>query len=515
MTIQTIVRSGLTVGAWTLASRVAGLARDIVFAHSIGASTAADAFFVAFKIPNFLRRLFAEGAFAQAFVPVFSEVSEREGKASVRRLVDQVAGRFGLILCFVCAFGVLASPLLALLFAPGFSNDTYKIALTIDLLRWTFPYLGLISLVAFAGGILNSIGKFAVPAATPILLNISLIGSALFLSPLFDPPVLALAIGVLVAGIMQLLIQIPPLRRSGLLPRPTLKADHPGLSKIIKLILPALFAVSVGQINLLIDTVLASFLVSGSVSWLYYSDRLMELPLGVIAIAVSTVILPKLSRDFANRDFASSQITQSWSIWVVMVLGIPCAIALSCFGELILATLFQYGAMQVEDVEAAAMSLTAYAIGLPAFMAIKVLAPHYFAHQDTKAPVQIGLIAMVANICLNLTLIWPFGHVGLALATSISAWLNAGLLLKGLHKRGWYRVIRLPIKQILQIGFASCLMAQVAWVSPVAASLEAQTIFERIVWVGIILGSASVIYLLSLFVVGIRYTSFLCVSKVG
>ena len=509
MTTEKMVRSGITVGGWTLCSRVLGLVRDIVLANSVGASTGADAFFVAFKIPNFLRRLFGEGAFAQAFVPVFSETREKEGEASVKRLIDQVAGRFGLILIVISALGVLLAPWIAMLFAPGFSNDPGKLTLTADLLRWTFPYLGFICFVAFAGGILNSVGRFAVPAATPIFLNLSLIGSALYLAPLVSPPVMGLAIGVAISGFIQLLIQIPPLMGAGLLPKPSLQADHPGVSKILKLMGPALFGVSVSQINLLLDTVLASLLVSGSVSWLYYSDRLMELPLGVIAIAVSTVILPKLSREFAQNDVNASHQTQSWAIWVVLVLGLPCAAVLAVFGELILSTLFQYGAMTVSDIEAAALSLMAYSAGLPAFMMIKVLAPHYFAHQDTKTPVKIGLIAMTSNMAFNLMLVWSLDHVGLALATSLSAWVNAGLLLRGLHRRGWYEVRGLPWKQILQVALALIIMVQVAWWAPSAAQLADQTIMGRIGWTALLLILSGFLYLATLRLTGIRYTALL------
>ena len=509
MTTEKMVRSGVTVGGWTLGSRVLGLVRDIVLANSVGASAGADAFFVAFKIPNFLRRLFGEGAFAQAFVPVFSETREKDGEASVKRLIDQVAGRFGLILVAISILGVLLAPWIAMLFAPGFSDDSGKLALTADLLRWTFPYLGFICFVAFAGGILKSVGRFAVPAATPIFLNLSLIGSALFLVPLVSPSVMGLAIGVAIAGLIQLLIQIPPLIAAGLLPKPSLQADHPGVSKILKLMVPALFGVSVSQINLLLDTVLASLLVSGSVSWLYYSDRLMELPLGVIAIAVSTVILPKLSREFAQDDLNASRQTQSWAIWVVLVLGLPCAAALAVFSELILSTLFQYGAMTVTDIEASALSLMAYAAGLPAFMMIKVLAPHYFAHQDTKTPVKIGLIAMTANMGFNLILVWSLDHVGLALATSLSAWVNAMLLLRGLHQRGWYAIRGLPWKSALQVGLALLLMVQVGWWAPTAAVLSDHAIMERIGWTALLLIVSGLLYLVTLRLTGIRYTSLL------
>ena len=509
MTTEKMIRSGVTVGGWTLGSRVLGLLRDIVLANTVGASAGADAFFVAFKIPNFLRRLFGEGAFAQAFVPVFTETREKEGDQSVKRLIDQVAGRLGLILIAISILGVLLAPWIANLFAPGFSDDPEKLALTADLLRWTFPYLGFICFVAFAGGILNSIGRFAVPAATPVFLNLSLIGSALFLVPLMSPSVLGLAIGVAIAGVVQLIIQIPPLMTAGLLPKPSVQADHPGVSKILKLMVPALFGVSVSQINLLLDTVLASLLVSGSVSWLYYSDRLMELPLGVIAIAVSTVILPKLSRDFAQGDDAASHQTQSWAVWVVLVLGLPCAAVLAVFGELILATLFQYGAMTVQDIEASALSLTAYAAGLPAFMLIKVLAPHYFAHQDTKTPVKIGVIAMASNMVFNLILVWSLDHVGLALATSLSAWVNASLLLRGLHRRGWYEVRQPPWRPAVQVTLAILVMVQVAWWAPSSAVLENVSVIERMSWTSVLLLTSGFLYLITLRLFGIRYTSLL------
>ena len=504
-----MVKAGITVGGWTFVSRILGLMRDIVLANAVGASAGADAFFVAFKIPNFLRRLFGEGAFAQAFVPVFSEVREKEDEASLQRLLNQVAGRFGLIVVLVAALGVLCAPVIAVIFAPGFAHDPGKLALTAELLRWTFPYLALISLVAFSGGILNSIGKFAVPAATPIFLNISLIGCAVFLSPLLSPSVLGLAIGVLVAGIIQLLVQLPSLFSAGLLPKPSLQSDHPGVAKILRLMVPALFGVSVSQINLLLDTVLASFLVSGSVSWLYYSDRLMELPLGVIAIAVSTVILPKLSREFTHSDAKASQETQTWAIWVVMVLGLPCALVLAVFGELILSTLFQYGAMSALDIQAASDSLAAYAAGLPAFMLIKVLAPHYFSRQDTGTPVKIGLLAMVVNMIFNLILVWHLEHVGLALATSLSAWINALLLLWCLHKRNWYCIDGIPIKKIFQLGLGLLLMAQVAWWAPDALALETKSIIERALWTGGLLGLSGFLYLGGLAMTGIRYTSLL------
>ncbi|WP_207061716.1 murein biosynthesis integral membrane protein MurJ [Motiliproteus sp. SC1-56] len=435
-----LLRSSAVVGLMTLLSRVLGLARDIVIAQGFGAGASADAFFVAFKIPNFLRRLFAEGAFSQAFVPVLSEYQAKRDRAAVKALVDRVAGSLGLTLSGLTAVAVLGAPVLTALFAPGFYwGDSDKFDLTVDMLRVTFPYLLLISLTAFAGSILNSHGRFAVPAFTPVLLNLSLIGAVWWLQPWLETPVMALAWGVLIAGIAQLLLQLPFLLRLGLLPRPRVDYRHPGVSQIIKLMIPALFGVSVSQINLLLDTVLASFLQTGSVSWLYFSDRLMELPLGVFGIAIATVILPSLSRKYASRSGEAFAQTLDWALRMVLLIGLPAALALCLLAEPLIVTLFHYGALEARDVTMTAFSLRAYSLGLLAFMLIKVLAPGYFSRQDTRTPVKIGIWAMVANMGLNLALILPLQHAGLALATSLSAFLNAGLLLRGLLREGVFR----------------------------------------------------------------------------
>ncbi len=433
------LKSTGVVGGFTLLSRILGLARDIVIAGFIGASSGADAFFVAFKIPNFLRRLFAEGAFAQAFVPVLSEYRTTRDHAAVKDLVDHVAGTLGLTLTLVSAFAIVAAPVITLIFAPGFIQYEEKLDLTTDLLRLTFPYLLLISMTAFAGSVLNSYGRFGVPAFTPVLLNVSLIGATLFLTPYLNQPVMALGWGVLIAGVAQLLFQLPFLARLQLLPVLKVERKHEGVRQIVKLMIPALFGVSVSQINLLLDTLLASFLQTGSVSWLYYSDRLVELPLGVFGIAIATVILPSLSRLHANQSPEKFASTIDWALRLVMLIGIPAAIALFVLAEPLIITLFQYGAMTHQDVLMAAMSLRAYAFGLLAFMLIKVLAPGYFSRQDTKTPVRIAVWAMLANMVLNLMLIWPLQHAGLALATSLSSFLNAVLLFLGLYRSGFYR----------------------------------------------------------------------------
>ena len=437
-----LLRSSALVGSMTMISRVLGLLRDIVIAAFIGASANADAFFVAFKIPNFLRRLFAEGAFSQAFVPVLADYKEQGAHDAVQALVDRVAGVLGGTLLLLTLITVAASPIVAAIFAPGFVSQPEKFQLTADMIRITFPYLLLISMTGFCGAILNSYGRFAVPAFTPVFLNLSLIFAATVASPWFDEPVFALAWGVFFAGIIQLLFQLPSLYRLDLVPRPVFDGKDEGVRRILKLMIPALFGVSVSQINLLLDTVLASFLPTGSVSWLYYSDRLAELPLGVFGIAIATVILPNLSahRAAAREDqFAS---TLDWAMRSVLLIGLPATLALILLAEPILITLFQYGALTPTDVDMASLSLRAYSLGLIAFMLIKILAPGYYARKDTATPVKIGIIAMAANMVMNLAfvlrLLWYFnvGHVGLALATSASAWLNAGLLLRGLLKQG-------------------------------------------------------------------------------
>lgn len=464
-----LLRSSATVGAATMLSRVLGLVRDVVLANVIGANGNADAFFVAFKIPNFLRRLFAEGAFAQAFVPVLADTREKGGLKAVRELVDRVAGVLGGTLLVLTLLTIFASPVVATIFAPGFLRDPAKLALTGDLIKITFPYLLLISLTGFAGAILNTYRRFAVPALTPVLLNLSLIAAALWLTPAFEEPAFALALGVLIAGFAQLLFQVPALAGIDLVPRPRWAPEHDGVKRILVLMVPALFGVSVSQINLLLDTVLASLLPTGSVSWLYYSDRLTELPLGVFAIAIATVILPTLSGQRARADDPAFSETLSWAIRSVLLIAIPATVALAFLAEPLLVTLFQYGAFGAQDRVMAAVSLQAYSLGLGAFMLVKVLAPGFYAREDMKTPVRIGIIAMGTNMVLNLLfvlpLLWWFniGHAGLALATSVSAWLNAALLYRGLRLHGMLSITGIPVGWMIRIVLATLLMTLVLW----------------------------------------------------
>jgi len=434
-----LLRSSGLVSLLTMLSRVLGLARDVTFANLFGAGSGADAFFVAFKIPNFFRRLFAEGAFNQAFVPILSEYKSQKDHLAVKMLIANVAGSLAAVLSVVTLLVVFTSSYVVYVFAPGFASLPEKMTLAGDMLQITFPYLLLVSLTAFSGSILNSYGRFGVPAFTPVILNIVLIACAFLLAPMFEQPIMALAWGVLLAGGVQLVFQLPFLKRLDFLPLPRWGWHHEGVVKIRTLMIPALFGVSVGQINLLLDTVLASFLQDGSVSWLYYSDRLMELPLGVFGIAIATVILPSLSMKHAEKTPDAFSKTLDWAVRMVLVIGVPSSLALGVLAEPLLITLFQYGEFSETDVAKATLSLRAYAVGLLGFMLIKVLAPGYFARQDTKTPVKIGIFAMVANMVLNLMLIIPLAHAGLALATSISAFLNAGLLLVGLMRSGVFQ----------------------------------------------------------------------------
>jgi putative peptidoglycan lipid II flippase len=442
-----LLKSTVSVGSATIASRILGFVRDIVFARYFGVSGATDAFFLAFKIPNFMRRLFAEGSFSLAFVPVLSEVREKGSRKELRELIDNVTGTLAGVLLIITAIGVLAAPVVLAVFAPGWLIEGRpEFWLSAGMLRITFPYVLLISLTALAGGILNTFERFLVPALTPVLLNVSLIAATVLLSGHMDVPVKALAWGVLAAGVAQLLIQVPALTRLGVMPRPRWGWRHSGVRKILRLMIPTLIGSSVAQVNLLLDMVIATFLVSGSVTWLYYSDRLMEFPLGVFGVALSTVILPNLSRKFATQNPRAFSATLDWSLRLAMIITLPAALGLAVLAKPILITLFQYGAFQMSDVDMSALSLAAYALGLPAFIAVKVLAPGFYARQDTKTPVKIAITAMVSNMLLNflfvgtLLLVGFSGpHTGLALASSVAAYVNAALLYRSLRRQKAYR----------------------------------------------------------------------------
>ncbi len=505
-------RAGGTIGGMTLLSRVLGFLRDMVLARVFGASVATDAFFVAFRIPNFLRRLFGEGGFTLAFVPVFTEYREKHGERALRELAAHVVGTLAGVLLAITAIGVALSPLLVLIFAPGFYNDPEQFALAADLLRITFPYLFFISLVAAAGGMLQTCGRFAVPAFTPVLLNLCLIAGALWAAPRLDIPIYALAWAVLVAGVVQLAFQLPFLVRLGLLPRPRWGWRHPGVQKVLKLLVPTLFGASVAQINLLVDTLIASLLMTGSVSWLYYADRLLEFPLGVFGVALGTAILPRLSAEHASADPAAFGRTLEQALRLVAVIGIPATAGLVLLAGPILSTLFGYGAFGAGDVRMAALALFGYGVGLPAFLLVKVLQPGFFSRQDTRTPVRIGITALVANMVLNVILVGALvwydfvaPHAGLALATALSGWLHACLLYRGLRRHGVYRPAAGRGVLALRVALATAAMAALllTFAGPISA-------WEGLVWherggmLALLIGGGALTYLAVLLLTGLR-----------
>jgi putative peptidoglycan lipid II flippase len=496
-------------------SRILGFIRDLVFAHWFGASAATDAFFVAFKIPNFLRRLFAEGSFSVAFVPILTEYRTKRNKVELQTFTDHMAGSLGLVVLLVSIIGVVAAPILVMIFAPGFWNESEgKYELTVEMLTLTFPYLFFITMTAFAGSILNTYNRFWVPAFTPVLLNLCLIGCALWLAPMMERPIVALAWGVLIAGIVQFLFQLPFLWQVKLFPRPRVAFKDPGVVRVMRLMVPALFGVSVSQINLLLDTLIASFLISGSISWLYYSDRLMEFPVGVLGVALGTVILPTLSRRHAENSLEDFSHTLDWALRLNILFGVPAAVGLFLLAGPMLATLFFSDAFDADDVAMATKSLMAYAPGLMAIMLIKVLAPGFYGRQDTKTPVRIGIIAMSVNMVLNILLVFPLAHAGLALATTLSSGLNAYLLYHALRKGGIYTPTEGWAALLSRTLVASLAMATLLWCG--AGDIGewlAGSATSRALWLAGLIASAILVYFLILFILGARPSHFRGVKR--
>jgi putative peptidoglycan lipid II flippase len=514
---RALFKSTAVISVMTFISRIFGYIRDAVIFIFLGATGSTDAFFVAFRIPNFLRRLFAEGAFSQAFVPVLSEYKEKYSEQELKNLVNHVAGVLGLILLVITIVGVLVAPLLIYIFAPGFVDEPQRFELAGEMLRITFPYILFISLTALSAGILNTFNQFAVPAFTPTFLNLSLIAVTLWLAPHFDQPVIALAWGVFIAGVAQLLFQIPFLSRLGLLPKFSLHGASEGVKKIGRLMLPAIFGSSVVQINLLINTLIASFLAVGSISWLYISDRFVELPLAIFGVATATIILPRLSKQHVNQSTSGFSQTLEWALKLSLFIAIPCTVGLILLAKPILISLIQYREFTLLDTNMASLSLMTYALGLPAFILIKVLAPGFYSRQDTKTPVKIGVVAMLCNIILNLLFLWvwstytlPGPHAALALATSISAYINAILLFIMLKKSvsismqtGW-------TKFLIQICIASMLMLMVLYqVIPETTQWLDWTGLHRIAALLGFMLLGAVLYIVALATLGIRTKHFI------
>lgn len=512
---KSLLRSSLLTGSMTMLSRVLGLIRDIVLASVLGAGGAMDAFAIAQKIPNFFRRLFAEGAFSQAFIPVLSEYREKGTHAAVKELVDKVAGCLGSILLLVTVIGVLGAVGFAYIFGYGYADEPEKFSLLTDLVRITFPYLMLISLTGFAGAILNSYDRFAIPAVTPVFLNVFMIAAALLVADFFPNPAYALAWSIVAAGIFSLLFQLPFLRQIHLLPSPKLDWSHPGVKRILVLMTPALFGVSVSQLNLLLDSMIATMLGDGAVSWLFYSDRLVELPLGVFGVAIATVIMPGLSRLSAAQSGEKFSQMLDWAIRFVVLIALPATLALIILAEPILYTLFYHGEMKQSDILMSSYSLKAYALGLFAFMLIKVLVPGYFARQDMKSPVRIGIIAIFANILMKplvvipLVMLWGMGHVGLAFTTAMAAYVNAWLLYHGLRKSEVYSPASNWPALWLRYGAANLALVAVLTGFLLLWNIWPEwSALERILRLMVICVVGFVVYLLMLFAVGVRLRDF-------
>ena len=458
-----LLRALATVSSMTLVSRILGFVRDAVIARLFGAGVGTDAFFVAFRIPNLLRRLFAEGAFSQAFVPILAEYKTRNGEGETRLLVDRVATVLTLALLAVSVIGILAAPWIIYVSAPGFSATPEKFELTVAMLRITFPYILFISLVSLAGGILNTWSRFAVPAFTPTLLNLSFIFFALLLAPYFRPPVLVLAWAVLAGGVLQLAFQLPYLARIGMLPRPRPGFSDPGVRRVLRQMGPAVFGVSIAQLSLLINTIFASFLANGSVSWLYYADRLMEFPTGMLGVALGTILLPSLSKYYSSDATEQYSRLLDWGLRLTLLLALPAAVALALLAVPLISTLFRYGEFSLHDLWMTRQALVAYSVGLLGLILVKVLAPGFYARQNIRTPVKIAVITLVATQLMNLALIGPLKHAGLALSIGLGACLNAGLLFYKLRTHGIYQPQSGWLVFAGKLALALAVMAATLW----------------------------------------------------
>jgi putative peptidoglycan lipid II flippase len=500
---KTILKSSIVISLMTFISRILGLIRDIVIAKFFGASLVTDTFFIAFKIPNFFRRLFAEGAFSQAFVPILTKIKTKENTQEVQTVINVIGSKLLFVLVITTIIAIILAPLIIFIFASGFYN-TPKFDLTVTMLRITFPYLLFISLTAFLGAILNTYNRFASVAFTPVLLNITIIGFAVFVSPQLEQPIIALAWGVFFGGLAQLLFQIPFIIKIKKLPKITTKT-HPQVSIFKKRLIPALFGVGASQLNLLLDMVLASYLVTGSISWLYYANRLFEFPIALLGVALATASLPSLSKYFINKDKVKFKENIDNNLKLSLILGLPAAVGLILLAQPLLTTLFQYDSFTSNDVKQSSVALSAYAIGLLGFIFIKILASVFFAQGDTKTPVKVGIIAIITNIFFNLILIIPFQHLGLAIATSISALTNAALLYYYLHKNNIYRLNKSLIFLFFKVIIASAFMAIVLFYfeTDYKSWLDAN-LYQRIQTLSINIVSAVVSYFVILFILRVK-----------
>ncbi|HGJ5864109.1 MAG TPA: murein biosynthesis integral membrane protein MurJ [Arsenophonus nasoniae] len=504
-----LLKSLAAISSMTMFSRILGFIRDAIIARFFGAGMATDAFFVAFRLPNLLRRIFAEGAFSQAFVPILAEYKNQQGDEATRTFIAYVSGLLTLILAIVTLAGILAASWIIYITAPGFTDTPDKFDLTVRLLRITFPYILLISLVSLGGAILNTWNRFSVPAFAPTLLNISMIMSVVLLAPYCEPPIIALAWGVFAGGILQLLYQLPYLKKIGMLVLPRISLRNSGVWRVMKLMGPAIIGVSVSQISLIINTIFASFLQSGSVSWMYYADRLMELPTGVLGVALGTILLPSLAKSFSTGDHQEYQRLMDWGLRLCFLLALPCAIALAILAQPLTVSLFQYGNFTGYDAVMTQRALIAYCVGLMGLIIVKVLAPGFYSRQDIKTPVKIAIITLILTQLMNLAFIGPLKHAGLALSIGLAACFNALMLYWQLRRQaifiplaGWGKFL---------VKLVAALMVMVAVLLLVLNFMpawEQGNMLMRIMRLLLVVFAGAISYFAALFVFGFRLRDF-------
>lgn len=493
----------------TMFSRVLGFARDALVARIFGAGMATDAFFVAFKLPNLLRRIFAEGAFSQAFVPILAEYKTQQGEEATRTFVSYIAGLLTLVLAVVTVAGMLAAPWVIMVTAPGFTDTPDKFILTASLLRITFPYILLISLASLVGAILNTWNRFSVPAFAPTLLNVSMIGFALFAAPHFHPPVLALAWAVVVGGVLQLGYQLPHLKKIGMLVMPRIQFKDAGVWRVLRQMGPAILGVSVSQISLIINTIFASFLVSGSVSWMYYADRLMEFPSGVLGVALGTILLPSLARSFSSGNHEEYSRLMDWGLRLCFVLALPSAVALGILAKALTVSLFQYGRFSAFDAAMTQRALMAYSVGLIGLIMVKVLAPGFYSRQDIKTPVKVAIVTLVMTQLMNLVFIGPLKHAGLSLSIGLAACLNAGLLYWQLRKKNMFQPqpgwLAFMVRLVIAVLVMAAGLLGMLWVMPDWAQ---GTMLDRLLRLALVVAVGVVAYFATLAALGFRVRDF-------
>ncbi|MEY4756312.1 MAG: hypothetical protein RJA34_1210 [Pseudomonadota bacterium] len=519
---MSLVKSASIVSLLTLASRITGLVRELLIASAFGASAMTDAFNVAFRIPNFFRRLFAEGAFSQAFVPVLAASKVREGQDATQILVDRVATVLGWALTLTCVVGVLGAPALVWAMASGLQQNPRGYEVAVVMTRWMFPYIGFMSMVALAAGVLNTYKRFAVPAATPVLLNVGMITAAWLGAPWFAgiglEPIYALCAGVMVGGVLQLGAQMLALRRLGMLPRLRWRVaalreawSDPGTQKILKLMLPALLGVSVAQISTLINTQIASHLPSGSVSWLTYADRLMEFPTALLGVALGVVLMPQLAAARAANDPAQYSAMLDWGLRTVVLLAVPCAVGLLAFAKPLVAVLYHYGAFNDHDVQQTTVALMGWGVGLLGMIAVKVLAPGYYANQDIKTPVRIAVAVLIVTQLFNVFLVPVLAHAALSLSIGLGALINSLWLLLGLMRRGSYRPEPGWGRFLMQVAAASALLLLfLTWANGAFnwTALRSESL-KRIGLLALMLLASGLIYFGAAWGAGLKWRQFL------